>query len=168
MSIFCEARVKGEVEYTLGEATFYDCKPCGAEAVPVPTGYEGPAICVDCLARQLAGGPDWLGYFDGPTPPDAPTTDSAAFYAALLDVYRESYPGVAASPGTLRSWFQGQLALAEASEKEEQREELKREWIALDEELMSSGASAGNNFGLFYRSIARKMEIEEELKRLSN
>lgn len=166
MSLFCEARVRGEVEYTLGEKTFYECRPCSEIAVPAPTGYEGPAICVDCLGRQLHGG-EWLGYFDGPTPPDAPTTDSAAFYAALLDAYREEFPGVvAATPGALRAWFQAQLAASEEEEKKARKVELVNAWHAADEWVRSTQACAGHRFGEFLQKVQEKMAIEEELRSL--
>ena len=166
MSFFCEARVRGEVEYTLGETTFYECKPCSAEAVPVPTGYEGPAICTDCLGRQLHGG-DWLGWFDGPTPPDAPTTDSAAFYTAVLNAYKEEFPGVvAATPDVLRAWLQAQLAAAEEEEKKTKKAELLAAWHAADEWIRTAGAGAGDRFAEFLQKVQEKMAIETELQAL--
>ena len=166
MSLFCEARVRGEVEYTLGEKVFYECRPCGELAVPAMTGYEGPAVCVDCLARQLEGG-DWLGWFDGPTPPDAPTTDSAAWYAALLDVYREEFPGaVAATPGALRAWFQSQLAASEEEEKKARKEELVAAWHAVDAWMRETDACAGHRFSEFLQKVQEKMVIEAELRAL--
>ncbi len=167
MSLFCEARIKGEVEYTLGDRTFYECRPCGAEAVPVMTGYEGPAVCVDCLARQLAGGEDWWGFYDGTTPADAPTTDSAAWYATLLSVYQEEHPGVvAATPGILRAWFQKQLTASEEEEKKTRKEELVTAWHAADAWIRATDACAGNRFSEFLQKVQEKMTIETELRAL--
>ena len=164
MASACEARVRGEVEYTLGDRTFYECRPCGAVATAAESGE--PAICVECLARRLAG-QEWWGFYDGPTPAGAPTTDSAAWYAALLDVYREEHPGVvAATPGALRAWFQAQLAASEEEEKKARKEELLAAWHAADAWIRATQAGAGERFSEFLQKVQEKMVIEGELRAL--
>ncbi len=171
MAAICQARVKGEIEYTLGEKAFYECRPCGSatEATPAAeAAEEEPPLCRECLDRLAAGAADWWGYYDCATPADAPTTDSPSFYAALFEAYKEEHADALESevtPGQLRAWFAAQLAAAEEEEKEEARAQARAAWHAADNWLRGegAGAGAGDRFGQFLAQVQQQMAAEAVL-----
>lgn len=159
----CDARVKGNTSYTIGEKTFYDTKKCIQPAKKKMSVDDGDAhlnICDACL-RVFLTRKEWLGFFDCTLPPK--TEDiigSKIYYDTLLEAYKEDHPEVEnVAPGTLRKWIED---LLKEGEKEERRDELLKELEEINKEIPGSRPE----FSKFLSLVKKKLEIETELKSL--
>ncbi len=159
----CDARVKGNTSYSIGDHTFYQPNKCDNPAKKKMSVDDGQAhlnICDTCL-RVFLNRKDWLGFFDCTLPGKADVVGSKHYYDTVLEVYKEELriPHSNPSPGVLRKWIED---LVKEGENEERKEEIQKELEEINKKIPESRSV----FSEFVRLIKQKMELEKELKSL--
>ena len=159
----CDARVRGNTSYTIGERTFYQGIQCGQEAtkkICVDNGEAFVTVCNRCL-RDFLCKKDWLGFFDGSIPPEADVIESKLYFDTVLEVYKEENPKViSVTPKDLRKWIEDILQKGDIEEKKEALMSEKKslnKWISEYRQ---------ENFSEFVKAVKRKIEIDSELQLL--
>jgi hypothetical protein len=160
----CEARLLQEdTVYTIGETDFVATRQCGVATTKsiLNEGSRIP-ICEACMKNRKNG--QGHGWFDDAMSPDATYVHSRRFYEALLDAYKGEGLGEKAdpgTPGTLRRWFEKNLA-------EGEKEELQEELVELKEKFESMGGNKPDDmpFSEFLGLVKRRVEIEKRLRDL--
>jgi hypothetical protein len=159
----CDARVKGNTSYSIGDHTFYQSKKCenpGKKKMSVDDGQAHLNICDTCL-RVFLNRKEWLGFFDCSLPANSKEiVGSKVYYDTVLEVYKEEHPGVEwVPPGILRKWIED---LVKEGDAEERKEEIQKEL----EEINTKIPGSRSVFSEFVRLIKQKMELEKELNTL--
>lgn len=159
----CEARVRGNTSYTIGEITFYQGKQCEEEAtkkICVDNGDAFMTVCNKCL-REFLCKKNWLGFFDGSIPSETNIIESKLYLDTLLEVYKEENPhDTSITPGKLRFWIE---EIVRKGELEEKKEALLAEKESLTKSIE---VSRKENFSEFVKAVKRKIEIDTELTKL--
>jgi hypothetical protein len=160
----CEARLLQEdTVYTIGETDFTGTRQCGIVTTKSIL-CEGAriAICEVCMKNRKKGhGHGWHGWFDDTMSPDATYVHSRRFYEALLEAYKGEGLGEKADPGTLRRWFEKNLA-------EGEKEELEEELVELKKQLGDGNKPEDMPFSEFLGFVKRHVEIEKRLRLLTS
>jgi hypothetical protein len=169
----CDARVKGNTSYSIGDHTFYQPKKCDNPAKKKMSVDDGQAhlnICDTCLPVFLKR-KEWLGFFDCALPGKADVVGSKHYYDTVLEVYREEHLDSNPSPGVLRKWIEDLVkegenedfgSMPNPSFAEERKEEIQKELEEINKKIPESRSV----FSEFLRLIKQKMELEKELKSL--